>query len=134
MKSGEVKKHTTFDDKGNKVKDYWGYDIAYYDIAYHRDDDPAVIQYYTDGNILAKIWYRHGMKHRKDGPAEILYTHRGSESDEKWYKRDKRHREDGPAHITYDSRGTIKYVKFYINDKLVDSLDDSLTKSALKKC
>jgi hypothetical protein len=53
-------------------KDGYNTTVAYYNSDYqrHREDGPALIQYYDDGFVVER-WYLNGMAHREDGPAVI---------------------------------------------------------------
>jgi antitoxin component YwqK of YwqJK toxin-antitoxin module len=39
----------------------------------HREDGPAFLHYYKNGNICTESYYINGKLHRKDGPAWIKY-------------------------------------------------------------
>ena len=75
---------------------------------YHREDGPAVIWYYKNGNIESEYYYINGKYHREDGPA-IEWA----DGAEEWYLNDKAHREGGPARTTCNGSK-----EWYINDKL----------------
>jgi antitoxin component YwqK of YwqJK toxin-antitoxin module len=44
----------------------------------HRDDGPAYIEYYENGNIRGKTYFLNGNYHRPDGPAIISYYENGN--------------------------------------------------------
>jgi len=60
----------------------------------HREDGPAYIRYYRDGNIQYEKWYINGVLHREDGPAIIDYYKNGSIKFEQWYWCGLQHRHD----------------------------------------
>jgi len=69
------------------IKTNNGFDFE--NLTYHREDGPALIKYYDNGNI---------------------------EYEEYWIN-NIRHRLDGPAYIEYDETGKAKYQDYYINGK-----------------
>jgi len=52
----------------------------------HREDGPAYIAYYNNGNPIEEVWYWHGnrVRHDSDGPAHIEYNRDGSKHKESW--------------------------------------------------
>jgi hypothetical protein len=65
----------------------------------HRENGPANISYYENGNIEYKGYYCNGSIHRINGPAFIEYYENGNICNEEYFINGKRHREDGPANI-----------------------------------
>jgi len=43
----------------------------------HRETWPAIIHYYSNGNVWIKIWHHYGKRHRINGPAVIWYSSDG---------------------------------------------------------
>ena len=65
------------------------------------------------------MWWKEDMIYREDGPATIEYYENGNKEEERWYKDDKIHRKDGPA-IIYYSRSGIKWEKqWYKNGRRI---------------
>ena len=65
-----------FDQKRTQKKyEFWAINDIYHIIndKYHREDGPAYISYYINGNVRQKIYYINGKRHREDGPAYIYY-------------------------------------------------------------
>jgi hypothetical protein len=52
---------------------------------YHREDGPAVIEYYKNRNIKYEDYYLNGKQHREDGPAGITYYENGNIFYEAYY-------------------------------------------------
>lgn len=69
---------------------------VYYTIKYsrvfHREDGPAVISDYIEGEDRIELWYRYGLLHRIGGPAFNDF-----DGEKRWYVNGVLHREDGPA-------------------------------------
>ena len=66
----------------------------------HREDGPASIHYYKNGNIKMEYYYINGKRHREDGPSDIYYYENGNISSEYYY-----------------INGNIQYEWYYINGK-----------------
>ena len=84
--------------------------VIYYDAEgnLHREDGPAVIEFYTnDQRLHRETWYKHGRKHRLDGPANIQYYHNNVISSKAWYVGGVNTRKDGPAEIEYFQDGSL---------------------------
>ena len=85
-------------------------------LTYHREDGPAEIEYYKNGQKEYEAWYLNNKQHRKDGPAIIgYYNENGLKEYEAWYLNDKYHREDGPAFISYDLNDKIIFESYWQN-------------------
>ena len=56
-------------------------------------------------------------RHREDGPASIHYYKNGNIKMEYYYINDESHREDGPSDICYYENGNIESEHYYINGK-----------------
>ena len=82
----------------------------------HREDGPAWILYDPNRNNMEERWYLDNKIHREDGPAKIKYYENGNKKEEWWYKDDKRHREDGPAKIEYYENGNKEEEVWYKDD------------------
>jgi hypothetical protein len=72
----------------------------------HREDGPAYIKYFSDGNVRLLAYYINGNMHREDGPAYIEYTHGIGQKNtylysESWYIKNYLHRVGGPAITRY---------------------------------
>ena len=87
----------------------------------HREDGPAVTDYYKSGKIKIQEWYLNGKLHREDGPAFIKGFPNGRLEYEKWYLNGELHRADGPAVIEYyplRDGNMKKSEEWYLNGKL----------------
>jgi len=69
--------------------------------------------------------------HKEDGPAYIRYYDNGNTECEIYYITDKKHRLDGPAVIEYNENGNILLQQYYIND--VYYTKDDYDKELLKR-
>jgi antitoxin component YwqK of YwqJK toxin-antitoxin module len=83
----------------------------------HREDGPAQRYYYEDGSIKWEAWCVNGQIHRLDGPAFILYREDRSVEKEEYFVNDKFHRIDGPARIWYKEDESIMKVEFWLEDE-----------------
>ena len=50
-----------------------------------RKNEPAIINYYSNGNIKKQVWLKLNKKHREDGPAVILYDINGNVIEEEYF-------------------------------------------------
>jgi hypothetical protein len=67
---------------------------------------------------LKEEWFdKNGRLHREDGPARICYYKNGNIKDESYFLNGNYHRENGPARICYYKNGNIKFKHYYLNDK-----------------
>lgn len=79
----------------------------------HRDNKPAIITYYENGNLQSEAWVRYDNYYRDDNlPAFIRYDDNGNISLSIWYKDGQVHCEDGPGRIIYNPDGTINNVEW----------------------
>ena len=60
-------------------------------------------------------WYLDGKKHREDGPAWIVYYPNGQVQTEQWWLDGQGHREDGPAWIEYSKEGQVEIDTWYLD-------------------
>jgi hypothetical protein len=79
----------------------------------HREDGPAYIQYFQDGNIDYLSYEKNGKRHRLDGPAEVLNDRNGNTHEERYYIHGK----------SYTKEEFDEYVKGMNKDQL-DMLGD----------
>lgn len=88
-----IKTYSTIDDRYTK----------------YRQDGPAMIRFWTNGNIKEERWYTDftGDVHRENGPAVIEYYQDGKIRSEDYVLHNLIHREDGPASIRYNRDGKI---------------------------
>lgn len=82
----------------------------------HREDGPAVIYYYLNGNIAKELYYKEGKLHREDGPAAIKYNMNGIIDRIQFFKNNKLHNDNGPANIVFDCNGEVKRISYIKND------------------
>lgn len=54
-----------------------------YEKIWHRDGEPAYIEYSQNGKIIQEIWYQNNLLHNSNGAAELKYTDSGIK--EKYY-------------------------------------------------
>ena len=81
----------------------------------HREDGPASITRYENGNIKVEIWYKHGEIHRdEDKPAAVRYFPNGVKEYEFWLKEGKKHRTGNPAAIRYYDDGKVHVVRYFV--------------------
>jgi antitoxin component YwqK of YwqJK toxin-antitoxin module len=81
----------------------------------HREDGPAKINYYENGNIKREGYYLNGKRYREDGPSIMEYYENGNIKEKGYHINDKLHREDGPARIEYYLNGNIQDEQYYLN-------------------
>ena len=79
----------------------------------HREDGPAITQYYENGNKKYDKYFIEGKLHREDGPAITQYYENGNKKYDKYFIEGKLHREDGPAIICYRENGSKEYEEYY---------------------
>jgi len=84
----------------------------------HREDGPAVIQYYDNNNKKDICWCNNGKKHKTDGPAAITYYKNRDVEYVNWFVNDEYHRLDGPAQIWYNEDKSIRFQNYWINGEL----------------
>lgn len=67
----------------------------------HKEDGPAYIELYNNGQKKTEIWYKNNQKYRKEGPAFMEWYENGNKKSEIWYKNNHIYRKDGPAEMLY---------------------------------
>lgn len=92
-------------------------------VLHSLNDNPALIQFYENGDIKCKQWFTDGILNRPDKTAYIFYYENGSKESQQWFKNGKLHRDnDLPAYVKYYQSflGEIKIkVKlWFINGKV----------------
>lgn len=95
----EIEKNVRDFSDGSRIVTY--HKIGNPDVK-HREDGPAVISYYPNGNIE---YYRHfinNKRHKTDGPECTYYNSDGTIQYEIWYKNGQEHNESGPSYIIYN--------------------------------
>src|SRR5690606_12558154 len=70
-----------------------------------REDGPAVIKFYRNGNRYYEMWYKNGKRNRDGAPAVIYWFGNGNEHIERWYKDGRQDRKDGPAETQWNIYG-----------------------------
>lgn len=106
----------------------------------HRNNNPSLIEWYSNGNKLKEVWYKNGNTHRTDGPANTEWHENGIKEKETWKIINKKqienyntsrynisidrglppselHREDGPAYIELYNNGHKKKEIWYKNNQ-----------------
>lgn len=78
-----------------------------------REDGPAFEEFYEDGSIKLRIWYKDDEFHRDgDLPAYESFFKNGSIREQEWYINGDNHRANEPACLFYRENGTISAVKY----------------------
>ena len=90
-------------------------EVWYVNGKWSREDGPARIERYPNGNIKLEAWYKNGEEHRDNGPAETRYYPNGNKMIEAWYKNGEEHRDNGPAITTYYLNNKPQTMKWYEN-------------------
>lgn len=133
-REGDLPTQIEYHENGNKKKEEWSRyreirdydDYRNYDT--HRDNGPALIEYYENENGKKKqeTWYQNNMINSQNNlPALIKYYENGNKKSEKWYKNNSYHRDEEtiinlkktilPAVIEYYEDGGIRDEKWYDN-------------------
>lgn len=85
----------------------------------HREDGPALIDMYPNGNIKEEIYYKNNLMHNENGPSLKRYTSDGKPSVIEYRINGKYYRENGPAYIKYHNGLFIKFEQYY-KDSMID--------------
>lgn len=80
-------------------------------------------EYYEDGQLKKEEWYKNGVLHRENGPAVVNYWLGKKKYLEEWYKGGQLHREDGPALVEYNEEGQKITEEYYLNGEKVEKED-----------
>ena len=83
----------------------------------HREDGPAVEEWYEDGQKEEEKYFLNNKIHREDGPAYQKWDYYGQKTEEWYCINGEYHREDGPSIIHWYANGNNYIEKYYINDK-----------------
>lgn len=78
----------------------------------HREDGPASIDYYENGNKMYEGYYLNGLRSREEGPAFIKYRENGEMEYQVYYLNGKQHNATGPAYMEYDDNGNLIYAAY----------------------
>ncbi len=73
----------------------------------HREDEPAITQWYDNGVKRYEKWLRDGKLDRAEGPASTKWYANGGKSYERWLHNSKLDRDDGPAEQSWYNNGVI---------------------------
>jgi antitoxin component YwqK of YwqJK toxin-antitoxin module len=73
----------------------------------HREDGPAIEEFYKNGAIKHRTWYIRGKQHRDDGPAHEWFRKNGTLSHHTWYNHGKTERIDGPIEERFYKDGNL---------------------------
>jgi|15BtaG_2_1085339.scaffolds.fasta_scaffold02162_4 antitoxin component YwqK of YwqJK toxin-antitoxin module len=87
--------------------------FGYYKL--HREDGPAIVAFYNNGNVWYEKYFENGHLHRVDGPAEVSYYDTGVKATELYCQKGHMHREDGPSK-TYFTDGNSETILCYAID------------------
>lgn len=100
--------------------EYWKNDAD----KYHRENGPAIIDYYDTGEIHMEQWYINDSIHRDNAPAIIKYDKKGHKIGYMWWNHGLRHREDGPAVMCYNEDGECIEKEYFWNyNKITDFVE-----------
>lgn len=94
---------------------------AYYEHGQlHRDNDkPASRKWFKDGTLKKKEFFKHNIHRRSDkGPIMIEWYNNGQKKKESYYS-DPRHREDGPIYAKWDKDGQIQEECYYVHGEKI---------------
>lgn len=70
-----IQRHRVENKDGSYEVIYCDNDRGYY--YYHREDGPAYIGVYQNGNLRIEVYWVNNEIHREDGPARIMYNTKG---------------------------------------------------------
>jgi len=73
--------------------------------------------YEYDHQKKSEEWHLNGRIHREDGPAVTEWYEDGMKWYDRWFLNDKLHREDGPAEEIWWENGEKILEKYYLNGK-----------------
>ena len=82
--------------------------------------------YYHDNSKISRVYFykENRIFHREDGPAIIWYYKNGEIEIKCYYLNGRRYRSDGPTIISYDKNGKIKEERYFLNDIEYDILQE----------
>ena len=83
-----------------------------------RDNGPARVEYYSNGQVSSETWFQNGSISRTDGPAIISYYPTGERMLEEWYSSGNPHRKAGPAYSKWNLDGTLQSEMWYSSGHL----------------
>ena len=84
----------------------------------HREDGPASIIRYANGNIRVEMYYWDDKWHRENGPAICLWHENGNIEQMLYYQHGRKHRVDGPQCQVFDVNGHLRIEDWCIDGKL----------------
>jgi antitoxin component YwqK of YwqJK toxin-antitoxin module len=82
----------------------------------HREEGPAEVRYFPNGNVSRENWIKNNISHHEDGPASIWYYDNGKVHTKMWAVNNMFSRDDGPAKIWYEQDGRISHEQWYLDD------------------
>ena len=85
----------------------------------YREDGPAIIRYYENGNKFCEKYYANNNLYNKNGPTGIFYYKNGNKKHEEYYTNNELHNENGPAIIKYYEDSSIRNKEYYINGEFI---------------
>lgn len=90
----------------------------------HKDDGPAHLAWFLDGQVYKVIFYKFGKLHNPDASAFKEWHTNGKLASEIYVTDGVVHRDalEGPASATYDSRGRLIKMQFIENDLVVNGI------------
>jgi antitoxin component YwqK of YwqJK toxin-antitoxin module len=84
----------------------------------HREDGPAYVYFWSNGQPKLEVWYFNGLRHRESNPAVIEYYENGLIREKQWYANEEQHRLDGPAWTVYKEDGSVS-TEYYMQNNLL---------------
>ncbi len=101
--NGELLSDILYDDNKNIVEKRW-----YQNRKLHRDNEPALISYYSDENIKEEKWYKKGnLFHTSDNPSVKKYYKNGNIKEKEWVYSNGKYRKSISS-LEYHENGKIK--------------------------
>lgn len=86
----------------------------------HREDKPAIIEYYKNGTVMAKHWKYNDNYLRVNGSSLVTYHKNGRIKNEAWLDGDTYHRLEAPTLITYDENGNVIDKQYWWHGKNIN--------------
>ena len=86
----------------------------------HRENGPAHVSWYKNGQKMYDMYYINGEYHREDGPAIKYWYMNGQKHEEIYYLNNQKHREDGPAYNYWSSVGKLYKSIYYLFNTIYD--------------
>ena len=116
MTTATYTKNSYFND--GKINHFYSF-IVGTRILHTNDDTPAMINYFYNGQIESKSYYKNGLLHREGQPAISSYEEDGTIFCETYYIQGQLCRlDDEPCYTCYYPNGLVNIKYYYVNHKL----------------